>query len=177
MLSVKQHNELLTQQFLLACHDPRHSNFEVVNREMPLRCIRSDLRSFSDRVTPHIPNPINPTSLRSAMKTIHTNSVSTATSHSNVNRVLGTRPPKVDKSEETLPRATLAQLRSGFCNLLQNYRARVIPSTPDACPDCNQGPHDTAHLFNFPGRPTNLTSLDLWAKPKEVARFLNLDLT
>ena len=179
MLPVKTHNELLTKQFLLACQNPQHPNHDITNRELPHRCIRSDFRIFSDNITPIIPNPINPITLSSAMNTIHSDTVRAALSSSSINSVLGACPPLVDPSEKTLPRETrtfLAQLRSGFCNLLQNYRARIIPAENDVCPDCTLGPHDTAHLFACPNRPTNLTTIDLWLKPHDVARFLGLKL-
>ena len=95
------------------------------------------------------------------------------------NRVLSVRPPLVDPSEKSLPRetrTTLAQLRSGFSNIIQNYRARIIPSEVDACPDCHLAPHDTAQLFNCASRPTNLTASDLWTKLLDVDRFLGLGI-
>ena len=135
MLPVKSHNELLTKQFLLACHDPQHPNSNILNREMPPRCIKSDFRIYADQINHHIPNPMNPNTIRSAMNSIHEDSVRTAMAVSKDNRVLGARPPLVDPSERSLPRetrTTLAQLRSGFSNILQNYRARIIPSEIDA---------------------------------------------
>ena len=137
MLPVKAHNELLTKQFLLSCHDPQHPNYEVANREMPSRSIRSDFRIFSGNIANYIPNPIYESTLSSAKNTMHRDSVRSVITSSSVNRVLGSRPPQVDPSEKSLPRETrtvLAQLRSGFSNMLKNYRARIIPSEIDACP-------------------------------------------
>ena len=66
------------------------------------------------------------------------------------NRVLGARPPQVDKSVTALPRhwqSTLAQLRSGFCHCLRSYRAVVDQLGQSVCPECGADKHTVNHLF------------------------------
>ena len=43
----------------------------------------------------------------------------------------------------------------------------------DVCPDCNRGPHDTAHLM-CPANPTDLDPWSLWEDPARAAIFLGL---
>ncbi|KAI5707949.1 hypothetical protein M8J77_013260 [Diaphorina citri] len=112
-------------------------------------------------------------------KNIHTNIVNDAIEGYMSNRVLGTNVvPDIDSAEMSLPRstrATLAQLRSGWCKLLQHYMARIDPSVPDRCPRCSGSPHDVHHLFNCPDLPTILDPTALWTNPVEVAQLLGLE--
>ena len=90
-------------------------------------------------------------------------------------RVLYQSPPEINKTETTLPRQArtkLAQLRSGFSNLTNQFRNRQDPNIPNICPDCKKTPHDVKHIFNCKKNPTNLRPIDLWKKPVEVAKFL-----
>ncbi len=115
------------------------------------------------------------------LKDVHTSCVKEQLSNMAKNKVLNATPPKISDSEKVLPRATrstLAQLRSGYSNYLNSYKARLsqnqaVPVT-DLCPLCNEESHTTKHLFSCPSNPTALTVRDLWSKPLEVARFLNL---
>jgi len=66
-----------------------------------------------------------------------------------------------------------AQLRSGYCARLNSYNDRLNAAVPDICPDCNTTPHSVAHLFECPMHQTDLTPVDLWQWPKEVAEFFN----
>jgi len=50
---------------------------------------------------------------------------------------------------------------------------RLNPTVSVTCPDCNTAPHSVAHLSECPMHQTNLTPVDLWQRPKEVAEFLN----
>ncbi|KAL1449728.1 hypothetical protein WDU94_002208 [Cyamophila willieti] len=72
-------------------------------------------------------------------------------------------------------RATLAQLRSGWCILLQSYKARINPAEDDKCPQCKTAVHTVNHLFACPAYPTTLTPESLWADPSGVAAFLKLN--
>ena len=98
-----------------------------------------------------------------------------------ISRPSNATPPKISDSEKALPRetrSTLAQLRSGYSNYLNSYKARISQNQPtpiqDICPHCNDASHTTKHLFNCRGNPTTLNVRDLWSKPLEAARFLNL---
>ncbi|KAI5756421.1 hypothetical protein M8J77_024977 [Diaphorina citri] len=94
-----------------------------------------------------------------------------------VNRVLDDVPPDINGAEIDLPRSTrctLAQLRSGWCRLLNSYMSRIDGVTSNSCPKCNTGSHDVKHLFQCPAAPTNLDVTTLWTNPTEAARFLDL---
>jgi len=92
------------------------------------------------------------------------------------NKVLNTTAPEIDSSEIELPRNArtfLAQLRSGYCARLNSYKHRLNPAVHDSCPNCNTTPHSVVHLFECPMHQTDLTFVDLWQRPKEVAEFLS----
>ena len=83
------------------------------------------------------------------------------------NRVINLHPhpPPISDTERRLPRFTrtiLAQLRSGWSNILNSYRARIITGTSYSCPSCNQAPHGMVHIFSCPAKPTDLRPMDLW---------------
>ena len=92
------------------------------------------------------------------------------------NRVLFTRPPKISKKEQFLPRltrVTLAQLRSGHCARLKDYQFRIGSAVDDLCPGCSLVSHSVTHLFQCPAHPTTLGPRDLWERPDDVAIFLS----
>ena len=94
----------------------------------------------------------------------------------NPNRVLNARPPPLCDSEKSLPqvwRATLSQLRSGFCRLLKSYDSLVKNNDNDRCPECLVESHTTAHLFECPAAPSQLYKIDLWSNPIHAASFLS----
>jgi len=178
MLYARQHNLLLTQQFVLLCHKPDHPLNRIITAPLPHRAIRQDCRRQIEPIADLIPNDWgDPNALKTALNILHQRIVSTSLSHMSNNRVLNCRPPPIDNSEKSLPRetrTTLAQLRSGWSVTLMSYNARINIGTSDACPVCQNSPHDTPHLFNCPSNPTNLTVIDLWSRPIEAAHFLQL---
>ena len=63
-------------------------------------------------------------------------------------------------------RATLAQLRSGYCRLLGSYKSRIKTyASLNVCADYGNTPHDVKHLFACPAHPTTLIPSDLWSRP------------
>ena len=106
---------------------------------------------------------------------IHTDVVRRAIDRAGPNRVLGTKPPEIHKSEKNLPRlssVTLAQLRSGHCARLRNYQHRVGRSDSAICPGCDLEDQTVTHLFDCPARPTTLSVEDMWRNPCDVVDFL-----
>ena len=86
-----------------------------------------------------------------------------------------TSTPEVADEETSLPRpyrTKLAQLRSGYCSSLNDYRERVGWARSGLCPQCNQAPHTVPHIFSCPSRPVSLTPVDLWVRPRAVAEEL-----
>ena len=132
-------------------------------------------------INPFIPaNGIDPATYRRGIAALHRTAVDDATRGYRPSVVLGGYPPPpVDPSEVRLPRETrtvLSQLRSGYCRRLNDYWAKIRPGTANVCPSCAGSPHDVAHLFNCPAAPTALQIIDLWVRPTEVARFLDLSV-
>ena len=86
-------------------------------------------------------------------------------------------PLEINKAEQTLLSHTgtaLARLRSGYCRSLNFYMNCIDDQIQDLCPKCNQGPHNTPHLFACPADPTDLSPSDLWIRPAAAAAFLKL---
>ena len=177
-LPAEDHQRLLSAQFLARTLQPSHPSHPYVTRPEGRRKMKHTLRSkVIENVRPYLSpdGTIAPGSYRDSINSIHTDIVRTAINNQRPNRVLGTPPPQISKSEKSLQRATrsvLSQLRSGFCSKLNDYRFRIGASTSSACPECHLGEHNVSHLFNCPRHPTSLTPSDLWKSPREVAYFL-----
>lgn len=178
ILPVKDHNMLLSKQYVLACHQSSHPSNDIIQNDPPPRKIRSTATAYIDHIKKHAPDhAITTAAYKKGLKNIHTEVV-TKTLTSYRNKVLDAPPPIINTEEINLSRnarSTLAQLRSGKCRILNNYMNRIEPTIEDKCPLCNMSPHDTKHLFNCRLNKTTLTTGDLWAKPTEVASFLGLE--
>lgn len=180
VLPIRTHNELLTKQFVTACHKRVHPSKNIINSTTPQRNIRKSARIFVPQISSILnsDNDIDDQTCKTAQKQIHTTTVSDAIQNLAANKVLNSTPPQVSSDERKLPRqtrTTLAQLRSGYSRFLNSYMNRLDPTIIDACPRCNDTPHDARHLFECPEQPTTLTTLDLWLQPVEVASFLGLE--
>ncbi|XP_059219026.1 uncharacterized protein LOC106085920 [Stomoxys calcitrans] len=174
ILPVRRHNYMLSKQYLLGCYRRNHPNHHLVDRYPPPRSLKVDLHDLEREVQRYKREPLD----QAGLNNIHADTVADALIGYRVNVVLGERPPPIAPEEIDLPRQTrvvLAQLRSGRCSRLNSHRARIDADVQDVCPDCNQGPHDTRHLFNCPARPTRLRPRSLWTHPILVAEFLGLD--
>ena len=176
IMPLKDHCEMLSKQFLLSTQKPNHPNRTQLDGPPPDRQMKKTLVSKFGAEISSISTPdIDDSTYKKQLKKIHTNSVS-STLKQMKNKILKTRPPEINDSEKTLPRSTrttLAQLRSGYSKYLNSYNSRIDPNIEDKCPQC-QASHTTEHLFKCPRNPTRLTVRDLWTKPVETARFLNL---
>ena len=67
-----------------------------------------------------------------------------------------------DASNPNIERCTLSQLRSGHCQLLQDYKHRVLGEPSDICTNCGASPQDVRHMFACTTHPTDLSPVDLW---------------
>ena len=87
------------------------------------------------------------------------------------NIVLDSLPHPINDSEKDLTRkerATIAQLRSGYCNLIGFYKSRITKDASlDVCANCGKMSHDVKHLFACPAHQTTLIPPDLRSKPVE----------
>ena len=181
LLPVKSHNDLLSKQFLMSMHSATHPNHTyIADYKNPSRIMKRTLmNTYRQEINHLIPptNYIDDNVRKYNLKKIHTDHVKSAIDNYPPNRILGTRPPEINKEEISLPRSTrtkLAQLRSGFSPVLAEYMHRIGKADSNICPECKTSVQDCPHLFNCPARPTNLTTTDLWENPREVAEFLHL---
>lgn len=179
VLPLKAHSEMLTKQFLTACHLPGHPGHKHLGLPPPPRNLshHHTLLDYEPEVAQLLPSVVDRPAYKTAIKELHTTTVSKVLQEYEVNNVLLHHPPSINPEELKLTRrerSSLAQLRSGYCKLLNSYLFR-INGTPDICPLCLETPHNTHHLFDCRENPTTLTVLDLWTRPAEVANFLKLD--
>ena len=178
-LPVRQHNELISQQFAIACHLPQHPCHQLCHRPPDDRSERR--RSLIGRLKPDIQqylaeDPLSITSYNSAISSIHQDAVRTAIENSS-SKLLNGRPPPIATAEQTLPRKTrtiLALLRTGHSRIIGQYMNRIDPSARNHCHHCDQSPHDTQNFFDCPSKPAPLTVESLWTAPTETANHLNL---
>ncbi|KAM7349824.1 uncharacterized protein ACRADG_008603 isoform 1-T6 [Cochliomyia hominivorax] len=180
ILPIREHNEMLSKQFLLGCHRRDHPNFNITQLELPPRHVRKDIRIHEYSIQRYMQDPLDQNSYMTALNDIHSDASNSAVSSYRMNVVLGGRPPSIADNEQNLPRSTrvvLAQLRSGWSNRLNAFWSRIDSAIPNLRPACGQGPHNTRHLFNCQSNPTLLCPEDLWTQPVEVARFLGLELS
>ena len=125
-LPVSQHNELISQQFAIACHLPQHPCHQLCHRPPDERPERR--RSLIGRFKPNIQlciaeEPLSNTSYKSAISSIHQDLVRTAIESSS-SELFNGRPPPIATAEQTLPRKTgtiLALLRTGHSRFLGQY--------------------------------------------------------
>ena len=178
LLPVASSLSLLCKQYLLSALRPGHPAERSVNLPPSRRNIKHTLSSrFRNSIDHLLTDGVVPAAeYRPGLRRLHTAAVEDALRTAALNRVLGTPPPEVDLSELSLPRPTrsaLAQLRSGFCSSLESYRFRIGISPNECCPECQQSPHDVAHIFECPTHPTPLTVSSLWDDPVAVAGHLS----
>ena len=173
-LPVRQHNDLISQQFAMACHPPQHPCHQLCHRPPDDRPERR--RYLIGRLRPNIQKylaeeSLSNTSYMSAICSIHQDAVRTVIESSS-SRLLNGRPLPIATAEQTLPRktkTTLAQLRTGNRRILCQYVFRIDPTARNHCNRCGHSPHDTHHLVDCPSKPTTLTAESLWTAPAETA--------
>jgi hypothetical protein len=184
LLPVAEHLTMLCVQFLARCLSPVHPSHRTVllppgpRKNLQGRPLKETLSSrFHADLVPYLQDGILPSIIYNRTKdAIHTAAVRDYLASAPPNKVLGTRPPDIHPSEESLPRicrTTLSQLRSDYCSSLNSYQFFINAINDDECPECNISPHSTSHLFSCPSHPTTLTVLDLWYKPVQAAAFLS----
>ena len=181
ILPVREHCEMITKQYLAACHLPGHPGRKHLGRPPAPRNKKQTLitkhrTEIENLITE--PETFNEEIYKSVLKHIHTQDVNNLLQKYSPNRVLGTPPPQISNEELKLnrkQRTRLSQLRSGFSNILMSYKNICDTKIENKCPKCQNTPHDTIHLFNCPRNPTTLEPIDLWTQPAEVSIFLKLD--
>ena len=172
MLTVKQHSDLLSAQYLVQCLDPDHACHNITTMDVSPRQMKHTLH------TRHYPTvqPMLAATKKETLQAVHTEAVTRAINNQQPNRVLHNRPPPISLEEDTLrrPQRTIpSQLRSGHCRLLNSYQNRLKQTVDPRCPDCGVNPHDVLHLFNCTAHPNALSTMNLWDKPVESIRELS----
>ena len=177
VLPLEDHCRMISNQFLLTNHLPDHPGFKLTTTPLlPPRNLKQAMQ-YRRKDIAHL-LPVNKDDIKAKIKSIHTSEVQRTIAQYPPNKVLQRNPPEVNKEETSLSRiarSKLSQLRSGYSRLLNSYLHRIDETADNNCPQCNQSPHTTLHLFECPNNPTNLDVLSLWTKPKQAANFLQLD--
>ena len=171
ILNVREHSELLSAQYLARCLEPGNVCHSITTRETPKRRMKETLFTRHRNTVEQIMLADN---RKAILQAIHTDATNKAVKYQKKNIVLDGLPHPINDSEKDLTRkerATLAQLRSGYCKLLGSYKIRIKKDASlDVCADCGKTPHYVKHLFAFPAHPTTLIPSDLWRKPVEPIR-------
>ena len=179
VLPVEEHLLLLSAQSLAHALQPDHPSHYFVRLPPGPRRMKETLSTkVSHLVSPFLVDDVMPVGgCKQAMDAIHTLVVASKMQSYGNNRVLNDRAPAINPIEEFLPRPTraaLAQLRSGHCARLNDYQFyRLGRINSPLCPDCLIDDASSNHVFDCPAHPTQLTPVDMWTHPWEVASFLN----
>lgn len=173
ILPVREHHHLLTAGFAICSEDVHHPCHSILTEPTPPRRMKSSLTDATKSRRAAIPPTIREKKRRLAA--LH-QAVVRETRHALVpNRVLNTRPPPVHQSERSLNRLTrrhLAQLRSGFCHLLGDYKARLDAAASSTCRRCRSCEETVNHIFACPATPMESRPLSLWMTPIKAAEDL-----
>ena len=89
--------------------------------------------------------PLLENTKKASLQAVHTSFVNTEINNMTDNRVLNYRQPHISNKEIYLTRrqwATLSQLRSGHCKLLNSYKKRPRQTDSSSCPDCGMDPQE-----------------------------------
>ena len=175
-LPVRQHNELISKQFAIACYLPQHPCHQLSHRPPGNRPDRR--RSLIGRFMPKIlqylaEEPHSNICRKSAISSIHQDADS-ASFESSSSLLPNGRPPPIATAEKTLPwktRTILAQLRTGHSRILGQYNKRIYPTVRNHCLDCGHSPHETNHVFDCPSKPTTQTVESLWTALTETPQL------
>jgi hypothetical protein len=177
-MPVRDHIQLLNSQYLVSVLQQSYPSHSVVTSSPGLRNMKHTLHSkYYSKIECHLTDNITlEVNYKRTISSLHTAAVSRVICNAGPNEVLGLYPPAVDPSEETLSRrhrTTLHQLRSGKCIRLNTLLHKFGRADSSLCPGCNLAVYMTKHLFEFPKFPTDLTLIDMWCRPREVAIFIS----
>ena len=113
MLCVEEHFNPLSVQYQIQCLEPDSACNNITRMDTPLRMKKTIQPLLSD-------------TKQKSLQAAHTEFVGNSLIQVSTNRVLGYRPPPINE-EAILPRhqrTVLSQLRSGHCQLINNYKKR-----------------------------------------------------
>ena len=123
MLKVREHSELPSAQYLARCLEPGNVCHSITTRETHKRRMKETL------FTRHR-NTVQPMMLadnrKATLQAIHIDTVNKAVKDQKQNIEKESQSTTQKNSDLTRKeRATLAQLRSGYCKLLCSYKSRI----------------------------------------------------
>ena len=178
VLRVEDHLNLLCSQSLAKTMQPSHpSHSTVTSPSGPRNLIKTLQSRYLPTVEPYLlEGSLPPQNYTLTIKSLHTQAVASAITSYSPNRILQSPSPPIAEEEVTLPRpyrTTLAQLRSGFCSALADFRERVGLTTDPHCPSCGTEPQNVQHLFSCTEHSTSLSPVDLWDRPGLVSNFIS----
>ena len=178
MLPVSNHLRMISAQFLASCSRASHPSFNTISSPSGTRQMKQTLQSaHRDSVDVFLTNGVLPAeAYNNAKQIIHADFVEAALNEQEDNPLLQRRPPPVHPSESRLPRAyraSLSQLRSGYCNILNSYKFKIGVAPSATCPRCGDHDDTVPHLFDCTANPTSLNVSSLWLYPLDAATFLS----
>ena len=118
MLMLREHSELLSAQYLARCLEPGNVCHSITTRETLKRRMKETLFSRHRNTAELMMLADN---RKATLQEINTDAINKAVKDQKKNIVLDDLPHPINDSEKDLTRkerATLAQLRSGYCKLL-----------------------------------------------------------
>ena len=176
-LPVHAYTEMLAEQFLARSYQS-HCAADETTSSASFRPMRRTLNDINrDRLKQHINNKeqLNRKENKNAFKCIHWHTVHIQLiKYSNQP---GTPPPNIAEDEQTLSRIArnrLAHLTTGWCSLLSFCLISFCKNVDSRCPKCDVAPLDVNHIFNCSKIATDLKLIELWKRPVEVAKWLDL---
>ena len=123
MLLVEDHMNHLSAQYLVHCLDTENVCHHItMMNHVPMEMKETLFTRHNQTVVPLLAN-----TKKESLQVVHTSFVNTAIDNMTDNRVLNYRPPHISNEVTYLTRrqrATLSQLRSGHCKLLNSYKKR-----------------------------------------------------
>ena len=168
MLQVEDQLNLLSAQYLVHCLDTENVCHHITKMDHSPREMKQTIFTrHNQTVLLLLAN-----NKKDTLQTLNTSFVNTAIDNMMDNRVLNNRPPPINDEETHLSRqrATLSQLRSGHCKLLNSYKKRLKQTHSSSSPDRGMDLQDVPQLFNYTAYPNDLSSVNLWDKPVKAIR-------
>ena len=177
VLPLYDHMRLITSQFRESARDPDHPLHSEASAPDPERPMKGTALHTACVTVVHSCDPEGEEEKQRERnkRTLHTAIVQNHLQQAPEIPLIQTKAPEISSTERSLPRETrrtLAQLRAGKCPLLKGYLHRIGAEEDPSCPLCGHPEHNTAHIFECPTLPTELTPVHLWRTPADVADLL-----
>ena len=123
VLPIKEHTHMLAKQYAITCYNPRNPCHSLTTRPFPHRPqMKPDLFYKYENQLPN--QRIEEKEAKRLQKVLHTQTVNEVSSSLRPNPVYRSAPPEIHETESSLPRVCrtrLAQLRNGYCRILNSY--------------------------------------------------------